>query len=135
MSTPHRSDYARLRQVGRHGYAARRVVIARSWLQRMVGLLSRKSLSEDEGLVIPQCRCIHTFGMRFPIDVICINRQWRVVALREHVGPWRIVGPVWQAWGVVELQAGQVSRLAIHVGDELGLDYTQDDETALSPAG
>ena len=52
---------------------AARAVIARNALARLIGLLTRSHLSDGEALVIPQCRSIHTIGMRFPIDVAFVK--------------------------------------------------------------
>ena len=93
--------------------------IARSWRQRMVGLLAHDALPSDEALIFPGCNSIHTFGMRFPIDVIFVNREWRVVAVREGLLPGRLVLPVRRAWGVVEAACGTLKRVNLRVGDRL----------------
>jgi uncharacterized membrane protein (UPF0127 family) len=85
----------------------------------MVGLLARRELPADEALVFPNCASIHTVGMRFPIDVIVVDREWRVVALRERLVPGRVVLPVWRAWGVVEAACGTLKRVGLRVGDRL----------------
>ena len=100
---------------------ARRAEIARSVLQRMVGLLGRSMLEESEALIFPACRSIHTWGMRFPIDVIFVDRAWRVVALRPKLSPGRLVFPVWKAWGVVEMAPGTLEKIPLEVGDQLNL--------------
>jgi uncharacterized membrane protein (UPF0127 family) len=98
---------------------ARRVAVARTRRQQMVGLLARARLEEGEALLLPRCRSIHTWGMRFPIDVAFVDRAWRVVALRQRLGPWRIVPPVWSAWGALELEAGAIARAGLRLGDAL----------------
>ena len=87
----------------------------------MVGLLGRRALPDGEALVFERCRAIHTVGMRFPIDVVFVDRGWRVVAMRHAVGPGRLVRPVWRAWGVIELTAGSLARAGLEVGDQLCL--------------
>ena len=98
---------------------ARHARVAASWLARMVGLLGRRELPQGEALVFPACNSIHTFGMRFPIDVLFVDRGWRVVAVRETLPPGRMVWPIWKAWGVVELPSGTLSRVGVAVGDQL----------------
>ena len=98
---------------------AERAQHARTWRERMVGLLAHERLSADEALIFEGCSSIHTFGMRFAIDVIFVDRQWRVVALREHLSPGRFVLPVRQAWGVVETACGTLQRTGIDVGDTI----------------
>ena len=100
---------------------ARRAHVARTLGARLTGLLGRESLPEGDALVFPACRSIHTFGMRFPIDVVFIDRRWRVVALRPFLGPSRLVPPQWRAWGVVETAAGSITRAGLMVGDQLRL--------------
>ena len=95
--------------------------VARGLLERVVGLLTYETLGEGEALILPRCNSIHTFGMRFAIDAIFVDRAWRVVALRQHVPPGRIILPVWGAWGVIELAQGTLARLGLQVGDPLRL--------------
>ncbi|MBI3322007.1 MAG: DUF192 domain-containing protein [Candidatus Omnitrophica bacterium] len=90
-----------------------------SWRSRLVGLLGRRALAEGEALFFPHCRSIHTIGMRFPIDAIFVDRAWRVVAVRAHLGPGRLLLPVWGAWGVIEAACGTVERVGLNVGDRL----------------
>lgn len=100
---------------------ASRAAVASSWGARVVGLLGRRSFSDDEALVIPRCRSIHTFGMRVPIDAVFVDRHWRVVAARTRLVPWRVTPPVWSAWAVVELPPGTLGRISLRVGDQLEL--------------
>lgn len=93
--------------------------VASSWSSRAIGLLNRQSLPMGEALVFPSCHSIHTFGMRFPIDVLFVDRAWRVVALRESLRPGRMVWPVWNAWGVVELPSGVLRQCGVAVGHQL----------------
>ena len=97
------------------------VRIARSLRRRMVGLLGRTALPRGEAMLFPACHSIHTIGMRMAIDAVFIDAGWRVVALRPSLGPGRVVCPVWTAWGVVELGAGEAERLGVRVGDQLRL--------------
>jgi len=98
---------------------ASRVLTARTWFARAKGLLGRAHLSAGEAMWLPRCRSIHTCGMRFAIDAVFVDRQWRVVAVRERLAPWRLVLPVRGAWGVVELAGGTLARMGLGVGDEL----------------
>lgn len=90
--------------------------------QRLVGLLNRDGLQEGEGLLLPRCRSIHTLFMRFPIDVVFLDRAWRVVALRSNIKPGRILAPVFRACSVIELPSGTLQALPIHVGDRLAIE-------------
>ena len=98
---------------------ADRAHVARSWWARMVGLLNRSSLPPGEALIFPGCQSIHTVGMRFAIDVIFINRQWRVVSLQPAIPPGRFLLSAWNAWGVVEMTSGTLDRVELQIGDQL----------------
>ena len=98
--------------------------MARSLIARMKGLLGHRALGAQEALILPQCHSIHTFGMRFAIDAVFVDRAWRVVAMRPHLRPGRLVLPVFGAWGVVELADGALERAGLIMGDQLELIQT-----------
>ena len=64
-------------------------------------------------------RSIHTIGMQFPIDVVYLDRDSRVVAIRERVVPFRLTWGGWRSRGVLEFAAGEVQRLNITGGQQL----------------
>lgn len=82
---------------------------ARSFLARTRGLAGLDDLPADAALLIPRCRSVHTFGMRFPIDVIFLDGDRRVVRVDSDVPPRRVV---WArgARAVVETRAGEATR-------------------------
>ena len=98
---------------------ARRASLAWTPRERMTGLLGRSSLPETEAMVFPNCRSIHTIGMRFAIDVALIDRGWRIVALKPGVTPGRLLWPVRGAWGVIEMAGGALRRFDLRTGDQL----------------
>ena len=71
------------------------------------------------GLWIVPSQGIHTIGMSFPIDVLYVNKHWRVVAVSENLRPRRIDRPVPHAWFVVEMAAGAIRHTGLKVGDRL----------------
>lgn len=73
-----------------------RVEVAASMFARMRGLIGRPSLPADQGLLIEACGSIHTIGMRFPIDVVFLNRTWQVCRVVRQVRPGRLM--VWCGW-------------------------------------
>jgi len=97
---------------------ASRVELAADSESRRRGLLGRDRMPEDEGLVIAPCSAVHTWFMRFPIDVVFAARDGRVLKTRARVGPWRIAS-AWRAFAVVELAAGALERRPVHPGDQL----------------
>ena len=82
------------------------------------GLLGRESLSATEGLLLTPCKAVHTVGMRFPIDVIFIDRDGRVVRIVPSLAPWRIAMSA-RANAVIELAAGHAAVSDIRIGDML----------------
>jgi len=90
--------------------------IADSALTRLKGLMGRKGLDGGTGLLIEPCNSIHTFFMRFPIDVIYLGKAPRaadyvVLAVRRGLKPWRMDFPVFGARAVLELPEGGAATL------------------------
>jgi uncharacterized membrane protein (UPF0127 family) len=95
---------------------AARIRWARTFAERSRGLLGTHSLARDAALVIPRARQVHTFGMRYPIDVCFCDAAWRVLrVVRLH--PWRVSPWVRGARYAVEMAAGAMVRLG--PGDQL----------------
>jgi len=85
---------------------------------RTRGLLGRDSLPPGSGLIIAPCQGVHTFGMRFPIDIVFVRRDGRVVRCRPAVPPRRLA--VWlTAFAVLELPAGEAALAGLQVGDRI----------------
>ena len=85
---------------------------------RRKGLLGRDSLPEATALVIAPCNAVHTFFMRFAIDVAFVTREGRVIKVRAAVRPWRMTGAL-RAFAVVELPAGALALTNTVPGDVL----------------
>jgi uncharacterized protein len=86
---------------------------------RLRGLLGRMRLRSDEGLWLVPCQGIHTFGLLFPIDVVYLDAQLRVIHLIEHLGPFRISSIRRHAGSVLELPTRTIYSSNTQVGDEL----------------
>ena len=67
-------------------------------------------------LVLEPCRWVHTFGVRFPIDVAFLDDEGRVIKTM-HMQRRRLGVPVWRASLVIEAEAGAFGRWGLHVGD------------------
>jgi uncharacterized membrane protein (UPF0127 family) len=96
------------------------VAVARSMPARMKGLLGKKEMNQGDGLLIQPCMGIHTFGMRFAIDVIFFDRTKRIIALLKDLPPNRLTRFYFRAVGVLELPAGTLRKTSAKVGDEVG---------------
>lgn len=98
-----------------------RLEVARSFWSRGRGLMLRRGLEPGAGMVIEPCSSIHTFWMRFPIDVLYVNREDQVVRADEAMRPWR-VGPLRPGSRyVIELPPGTIRASGTQPGDRLRL--------------
>ncbi len=95
---------------------AAKLEVAGSGPTRRKGLLGRENLAAGEGLWIVPCESVHTFFMRFPIDLVYLDRRNRVRKLRTGVGPWRISACL-AARSVLELPAGAIHATQTQRGD------------------
>jgi uncharacterized membrane protein (UPF0127 family) len=97
-----------------------RCELADTPLARLKGLLGRSDLPPGEGLLIRPASAVHTWFMRFPIDVVFLDRDLRVLAVADDLGPWR--GAAHRgARAVLELASGESSRRGLRLGDRLSL--------------
>ncbi len=90
-------------------------------VSRGIGLMGRKSLPSDGGLIIEPCSGVVSFFMRFPIDVIFVDKEGRIKSMIERMVPWRSSAIVRGSKLVVELPAGTIERTGTEVGDVLGI--------------
>jgi uncharacterized membrane protein (UPF0127 family) len=102
------------------GVAARVRHADRAW-SRIVGLLGRRSLAEDEGLLLTPCTSIHTFFMRFPIDILYLDREHVVVKAVRALRPFRFSARLTGGHSVLELSPGAIEASGTQVGDRLAL--------------
>jgi len=103
-------------------FLAFRVNVADSILGRLIGLLGRRSLKPDSGVWIVPANSIHTIGMLFSFDVVMIDKNFKVVSVKELVRPFRVVMPKMRAESVIELPAHTIFRSRTEIGDELVIE-------------
>jgi uncharacterized membrane protein (UPF0127 family) len=87
---------------------------------RKKGLLGRDGLADGSGLVIAPTNAVHTFFMRFPIDILFVTRAGEVVKVRQAVPAWRIAA-AFRGYAVVELAAGGAARAGLEVGHRVAV--------------
>lgn len=104
---------------------AKRAALADTMLSRLVGLLNRRSLDADEGLVITQCRSIHMFFMKFAIDVIFVDRKGIVVGLVPAIKPFGMSPYFWRADRAIEVPVGTISVSQTQAGDKIVFEEAQ----------
>ena len=97
---------------------ARHLELASDSAARRRGLLGRTSLADGSVLIIAPCNAIHTFFMKFAIDVVFVDRQGRVVKIHHRLKPWRI-GVALGAFAALEFAAGAVGPSGMAKGDRL----------------
>jgi hypothetical protein len=97
-----------------------RVHVARSWGERRRGLAGLDALPRDRALHILRCPAVHTFGMRFPLDLVWLDRRGRVVRIDRGVRPRRQRACL-RARSVVECPAGRADTF-MNAG--IGCGYT-----------
>jgi uncharacterized membrane protein (UPF0127 family) len=119
MPVPLPTGYALNRT--RHAYLARHLRIAETHWSRFCGLMGTDagSFPAGEGLWIVPSHGVHTFAMRFPIDVIYLDGDKVVVHLEENLKPWRLAPVRLRATSVLELPGSTLSSTQTAVGDEI----------------
>jgi len=110
----------RLENVRTGTVVAERLLTAFDSPTRRKGLLGRDSLPESTALIIAPCNAVHTFFMRFAIDVAFVTREGRVLKIRAAVRPWRMTAAL-RAFAVVELPAGALALTNTVAGDVLAV--------------
>jgi uncharacterized membrane protein (UPF0127 family) len=85
---------------------------------RRKGLLGRDNLAAGEGLWIIPCESVHTFAMKFPIDLVYLDRNKKVRKVRSGVPPWRLSACL-SAHSVIELASGTIKTTQTRPGDKL----------------
>jgi uncharacterized membrane protein (UPF0127 family) len=97
---------------------ADRADIANTSAKRRTGLLNHSGLAPGEGLWIVPCEGVHTFFMKFPIDVVFLNKKRKVLKIRPNMGRRRIALSL-RAHSVLELPAGRLAETSTQAGDVL----------------
>jgi len=92
--------------------------IADTSKKRRTGLLKHTGLEPGEGLWIAPCEAVHTAGMKFPIDVLFLDRKRKVLKVRSSMQRWRIAACL-RAHSVLELPSGTAAATETMVGDQL----------------
>jgi len=100
-------------------FLAFRVGVADSVPSRLIGLLGRRSIAPDGGVWIVPANSVHTVGMLFSFDLVLIDKDFRVVGLRELVRPFKITWPNLHAESVIELPAHTIFKSRTEIGDQL----------------
>lgn len=96
--------------------------IANTFFSRMKGLSGRIYLPDQSGLLIYPCKSIHTFFMKFPIDVVFLNKQKHVLHIIGNLKPWHTSPVIRNAYYTLELASG-IAHSCIGVNDKILFKY------------
>jgi uncharacterized membrane protein (UPF0127 family) len=94
---------------------------AANFLARGRGLMMAPPLPEGGGLIIDPCGSIHMFFMRYPLDILFLNKEGQVVFMYKGIKPWRVGRVVRGAKMAVELPEGAIEQSKTEVGDRVSL--------------
>jgi len=100
---------------------ATNVKVADNLFTRMKGLLGKKELPIGEALWIKPCFSVHTFFMKFSMDVIFLNKKNQVIAAVRNLKPNRMTRLYPQSFSVLELPIGTIAASNIEIGDKIDI--------------
>jgi uncharacterized protein len=112
---------ATVRNLTRNTVLGDRIEIAETSAARRTGLLKHTGLAAGEGLWIVPCASVHTFFMKFPIDLVYLDRHQRVRKVRHAVGPWKLSACL-SARTILELAPGTAQASGTKAGDQLTIE-------------
>jgi uncharacterized membrane protein (UPF0127 family) len=115
------SSKFRLRNVTRGTILGDAIDLADTSEKRTTGLLKHSRLRPGEGLWIVPCEGVHTFFMKFALDLVYIDRKHVVRKTVSNVAPWRL-SICLPAHSIVELPAGAIAPTATRKGDQLAFE-------------
>jgi len=101
---------------------AQDVRLAEGVWSRFWGLMGRKALPNDAGLLLKPSSSIHTAFMRFPIDIVFLDRSLQVVKVVPEMKPFRVSVAFGGAHSALELNAGAAAKAGVETGDQLALE-------------
>ena len=92
---------------------------ASSFFRRFMGLMYRREMADDHGLLLTPCNEIHTFGMKFDIDTVALSKEGEVLFIDKAVPPHKARKRVAGCYKMLEVNAGICDKLGVSVGDIL----------------
>lgn len=98
-----------------------RAARARTFIQKLCGLMFKKSF--DSALVFTNCRLIHTCWMRFPIDIVAVDKDNKVLAVTTDMKPWRVYCAPRGTVSIIECSSLLDRISGLVPGDELIIEY------------
>ncbi len=103
-----------------------KVIIADNFLTRLEGLMFREKLPPDTGLLLAPCNSVHMCFMRFAIDVVYLDKEYRILKIVRNLKPWTGLSFCRQAYSTLELNVGDAEKYYLIVGEKIILqDYNE----------
>lgn len=97
------------------------IEIADTFFKRLIGLMWRKEVNKP--LLIAPCKAIHMLFMKVEIDAVFIDSEYRIKKISNYLKPWKGVAVCAEAWGVIEMKAGEANRLKLKIGEKLKVEW------------
>jgi len=95
------------------------IKIADNFLTRLAGLTFQKRLPQGTGLLLAPCNSVHMCFMRFAIDVVYLDKEYRIIKVIENLKPWLGLSMCNKAYAALEMTAGETKRCGLEVGRKL----------------
>ena len=95
------------------------ILIADSFFTRLAGLMFRKKLPAATGLLLAPCNSVHMCFMRFAIDVIYLDKDYKILKVVKNLRPWIGLSMCGKAYATLEMTAGEAERCGLEVGKKL----------------
>lgn len=95
------------------------IEIADSFFGRFLGLMGRKKIPSGQGLLLTDCNSIHMCFMRFRIDAVYLDKEYKILKIVENLRTWLGLSMCRGAWATLELPAGDSEKFGLKVGQKL----------------
>lgn len=95
------------------------IILANTFLTRLMGLMGRKHLFAEEGLLLTPSTSIHMFWMKISLDLVFLNKDNQVVEVYSNIHPWEWTPAVKDCWSILEVPVGTIQLSKTQLGDQL----------------
>lgn len=100
-----------------------KITYANSIYGRFIGLMGKSELKKGEGVFLTPCNSIHMMFMKFPLDILFLDRKNKIIHITKDIKPWKISRVVFKAQSVLEVPAGTVENTKSNVGDIIKIEF------------
>lgn len=114
-----------LHKAGKENALVESIVVAEGIFQRIFGMIGAKNAKQNWGLLIPECRRVHSFFMSFPLDIIFCSGDETIVGIVESLKPWSLSPKFPTASYAIELPEQSIAQFTLQIGDKIELIIKQ----------